>query len=477
MKIENDSMITFDYTNMFGEGRLDIDEVKQYIEKYGQDIEKAVQAIRTEGVAKAHLSKDGLPEHVYFPRMPYAAEGNPNTPDSIRALMQFKNEFKKVDSVIFLGIGGSFLGAKTLYDCLAGRTWNTNKAQRSGFPKVYFSGNNLDAQDCTAIFNDIVHVSNYYKDRKGRKYRVMLVPISKSGTTLETMTSFLYFYEKLSANENVILHGAVVTDLESDEENSPLLQVAGKFNWPRFAIKEGIGGRFSVMTDPGLLLLAAIGGDIEEFLHGAREMDLYCQNASLEENPAFINALLKYLAYTKGIDQEVFMPYNMGLKSFAEWYVQLLAESLGKRYDREGNIINYGRTPIVAVGTTDMHAQTQMHQDGRRNKVVQFVEVANVDSKIVLHNSFPDIAVFEKYQGLNMHHALKVALDANANALTSDHRYNARFIMPRINEYYMGQLMYCLMLSIAYEGEMANVDAFDQPGVEVYKKYMKAELG
>ncbi len=477
MLITAEALISFDFTNMFGERRLTPQEVQQYIEKNGAAIETAVNNIRTSGIAQAHLSKDGTPEHVYFPRMPYITEDNPNTPIAIQKLMRYKDAFRKVDAVVFLGIGGSFLGAKTLFDSLGGRTWNNNKANRSGYPKVYFSGNNLDAQDCASIYDDLKRVTKLYKETEHRKYRVMLVPISKSGTTLETMTSFLYFYEKLTANEDIIVSGTVVTDLEADIENSPLLQVAQQFGWEKFAIKEGIGGRFSVMTDPGLLLLAAIGGDIEEFLRGAQEMDRYCQNVPIQENPAFLNATLKYLAYTKGVDQEVFMPYNMGLKSFAEWYVQLLAESLGKRYDRNGNEINYGRTPIVAVGTTDMHAQTQMHQEGRRNKVVQFVEVANVDSKIVLHNSFPGIAIFAKYEGLNMHEALKIALDANAAALTSDNRYNARFILPRINEYYLGQLMYFLMLSIAYEGEMANVDAYDQPGVEVYKKYMKAKLG
>jgi glucose-6-phosphate isomerase len=268
----------------------------------------------------------------------------------------------------------------------------------------------------------------------------------------------------------------VVTDLQAKEEQAPLLKLARRYGWQQFDIKEGIGGRFCVMTDPGLVTLAALGGDIVEFLHGARMMDEYCRQARPEENPALMNALLKYLAYGKGRDIEVFMPYSMQLKSLSEWYVQLLAESLGKRHDREGRVVHYGRTPIVAVGTTDMHAQTQQHQDGRLNKVVQFLEVADPEQEAVVHNPFPDMPYLDRYENLNMNRVLKLALDANEQALTGDNRYNARFTLPKLNEFILGQLMYFLMLSVAYEGELADVDPYDQPGVEVYKRIMKEQL-
>lgn len=343
-------------------------------------------------------------------------------------------------------------------------------------PRIYFSGNNIDHEDCAGILHELFSYRNYYKEKYGRGYKVMLVPVSKSGTTMETMACFLYFYNQLNDIEKIVLSGTVVTDLKADVKNSPLLQIAHKFNWAKFNIKEGIGGRFSVMTDPGLLALVAIGGDIDEFLRGARNMDEYCQQASISENPAFINALIKYLAYQQGIDAEVFMPYCMRLKALSEWYVQLLAESLGKRYDRNGNVVNYGRTPIVAVGTTDMHAQTQQHQEGRLNKVVQFVEIAESTGKAILQNPFADILYFDKYNGFSMHSALKIALEANEQALTSDNRYNAKITLPKLNEYYLGQLMYFLMLTVAYEGELADVDAYDQPGVEVYKRFMREKM-
>lgn len=474
-KITMPSGLTFDFTNMFGEQRLQQDEVAQAVAEWGGKADAAVRQIRTAGVAKNHLSKDGAPEHVYFTRMPYVAEGNPNTEASIIKLLKYSKALRQQDVVVFLGVGGSYLGNKVLFDAFGGCHWNTNSTMRQGQPRIYFSGNNLDPVDCNGLVYEVERLAARHVER-GQKLKVMLVPISKSGTTLETISAFTYFFDVFQKDPDIALDCTVVTDLTADAEQAPLLQLAQRFGWERFDIKEGIGGRFCVMTDPGLVTMAALGSDIEEFLRGAREMDRFCQQAELDENPALLNALLKYLAYRKGREIEVFMPYSMHLKSLSEWYVQLLAESLGKRYDRNGKVVNYGRTPIVAVGTTDMHAQTQQHQDGRLNKVVQFLEIANPEEEAVIHNPFADVPFFKKYDGLDMNKALKVALAANEEALSSDNRYNAKFTLPKLNEYYLGQMMYFLMLSVAYEGELADVDAYDQPGVEVYKRIMKAQL-
>lgn len=474
-KITMPSGLVFDFTNMFGENRLQQDEVAQAIVECGSRADAAVRSIRAEGVAKNHLSKDGTPEHVYFTRMPYVAEGNPNTEASIIKLLKYSKALRQQDVVVFLGVGGSYLGNKVLFDVFGGCHWNTNSTMRQGQPRIYFSGNNLDPVDCNGLVYEVERLAARHAER-GQKLKVMLVPISKSGTTLETISAFTYFFDVFQKDPDIALDCTVVTDLTAAVEQAPLLQLAQRFGWERFDIKEGIGGRFCVMTDPGLVTMAALGSDIEEFLRGAREMDRFCQQANLEENPALLNALLKYMAYRKGREIEVFMPYSMHLKSLSEWYVQLLAESLGKRYDRNGKIVNYGRTPIVAVGTTDMHAQTQQHQDGRLNKVVQFLEIANPEEEAVIHNPFADVPSFKKYDGLDMNKALKVALAANEAALSSDNRYNAKFTLHKLNEYYLGQMMYFLMLSVAYEGELADVDAYDQPGVEVYKRIMKAQL-
>ena len=466
------SGMTFDFTNMFGEGRLSLEAFEKAMATEGVAACEAVKKTAETGVSKGHLSKDGTPEHVFFHRMPYPAENNPNTPESIEKLKAFGKYMREMDAVVFLGVGGSYLGNKVLVDALGGFFWNSDDARRNGQPRIYFSGNNVDAVDAMEIIHEIERQSL----KAEGKFKVHLVPISKSGTTLETMTAFLVFYGSLMNLEKVDVSCTVCTDLLADEENSPLLKLAHEKNWWAFDVKEGIGGRFSVMTDVGLVTLAALGGDIDAFLEGARDMNEYVKACAPADNPALVNALSKFLGYKVGRDIEVFMPYGMNLKSLSEWYIQLMAESLGKKFDREGNVVNYGRTPIVAVGTTDMHAQTQQHQEGKLNKVVQFLEVVEPRENAIAQNVFPSISFFNKYNGLPMHKALKAALDANEAALCSDNRSNARFIMPKVNEYFLGQIMFFLMLSVAYEGELANVDAYNQPGVEVYKAFMKSKL-
>lgn len=190
-----------------------------------------------------------------------------------------------------------------------------------------------------------------------------------------------------------------------------------------------------------------------------------------------LNAALKFIASEKyGRDMEVMMPYGDYLKSVSEWYIQLLAESLGKEKNREGQEVCYGRTPIVAVGTTDMHAQTQQHQEGKKNKIVQFIRVEKWDEDYTVPNIFPDVQKLADISGVTMSEALEVARQSNADALSSNDRYNALFSLPELNEYYLGQLLYLLAMSVAYEGELADVDAFDQPGVEAYKRIMGPSL-
>ena len=471
----NDGFVV-DFTNMFGASRLQ-ESLLLNVKEQMEAAAAAVQKMRRTGYAKAHYAVSGQPEPVYLTRLPFAEQGCPNTPESLAALKQFGQYVRtEVDAVVFLGVGGSYLGSKVLFDMGAGPSWNAmGDKRRSGYPRVYFSGNNLDACQCEEIMNELLYWSIHAIAKK-KKFKVMLVPISKSGSTLETIAAFMYFYAECQRSTLFDTEVAVVTDMRV--EHSDLYELALKHGWPCFNIQEGVGGRFSVLSNPGLIAAAAIGMDIHELLAGAATMEKACQTDDVYSNPALMNAVIKYLAAKLfGCEIEIFMGYGERMGSLGQWYVQLLAESLGKRLDRNGNTVYYGRTPVAAVGTTDMHAQTQQHQDGRRNKIVQFVEAKSAGGKIVLQAPFPELSAFAKYQGLNLNDALKIALDANVEALTMDNRFNARYVVPETSAYYLGELFYFLMLSIAYEGELANVDAYNQPGVEAYKKIMKSKLG
>jgi len=474
------SGFSFEYANLFGDKRVSGGDVAAL----GQQIAAAHQAIqhmRVTGEIRGHLSKDGTPEKVLFTQLPYVEDGHLNSPASITKLKDLgKSLQNRVDAVVSFGIGGSYLGNKVLFDVHCGEFWNfKTQKQRDGYPKLYFSGNNIDARrtaDLIAHLLDEARLKAVHGQTAA--YQVTLVVISKSGGTLDTMSNFMVIYDALRKQAPLLeVEVVAVTDPAEGANATLLKKLADEQGWPTFSVPDGVGGRFSIFSEVGLVTAACIGMDIDGFLAGAREMDKACQTSNVYDNPALLNAVLKFIASEKyGRDIEVLMPYADYLKSTSEWYIQLLAESLGKRMDREGKEAFYGRTPIVAVGTTDMHAQTQQHQDGKKNKVVQFVKVAKWEDDAIIPNAFPTAQKLAEISSLHLSQALEVALSANADALVNDNRFNATFVLPQLNAYHLGELLYLLALSIAYEGELANVDAFDQPGVEGYKRLMGPRL-
>ena len=471
------SGFSFDYDNLFGEGKVtqaDLDEYKDALKA----AHEAMKVMRETGFIKAHLSKDGAPEKVYFSKLPYITEENGklnlNSPASIKRLHDFTEHIRNnVDAVVSLGIGGSFLGNKVLFDIFCGEFWNTwTTEQRNGLPKVYFSGQNIDPRRTGDIINHLKAMAA----NKGGKYKVMLMCMSKSGGTLDTMSNFMVILDALKKDSNIEVECVAVTD-PNMEKKTLLKQIAVDNGWECFAVPDGVGGRFTVFCEVGLSTAAVIGMDIEKFLEGARDMDEACKNDDLWQNPAMLNAALKVAAYKKhGRNIEVMMPYGDYLKSLSEWYIQLLAESLGKQFDKEGKEVCEGRTPLVAVGTTDMHSQTQQHQEGTLDKVVQFIKVAKWANDLTIPNVFPNVKKLADISGVTMGDALEVARQSNADALKSNSRFNACFTLPEVNEYHLGELMYLLAMSVAYEGELLNVDAFNQPGVEAYKRIMGPKL-
>ena len=471
------SGFTFDYDNLFGEGKV----TKADVESYEADLKKAHEAMnvmREKGFIKAHLSKDGDPEKVLFSELPYIEEGHLNSPSSLKHLQKLTDHVKNnIDAVVSLGIGGSYLGNKVLFDTYCGEFWNDKTdEERGGFPRIYFSGNNIDPRRTKDLIDQLKRLAGFIKSHKKRKAKILLLVISKSGGTLDTMSNFMVEYDALSKEENIELEVVAVTD-PNEEKPTLLKKLATEKGWETYSVPDGVGGRFSVFCEVGLSLAACMGLDIESFLKGARDMDEACKTDDVWNNPAMLNAVLKFAAYKKyGRSIEVMMPYGDYLKSTSEWYIQLLAESLGKQYDKDGKEVCYGRTPVVAVGTTDMHSQTQQHQEGMLDKVVQFIKVEKWADDFVIPNVFPDAKKLADISGVKMSAALEVARQSNADALASNGRFNACFILPELTMYHLGELLYMLAMSIAYEGELANVDAFNQPGVEAYKRIMGPKL-
>lgn len=477
MSLKLASGFEFDYDNLYGEGKVTEADLKGYEE----DLKKAHEAMkvmRETGFIRAHLSKDGEPEKVLFSQLPYVEEGHLNSPSSLARLAELTEHVKNnVDAVVSLGIGGSYLGNKVLFDVQCGDFWNFKTTEeRGGFPEVYFSGQNIDPRRTADLIEHLKKSAAVKAAHKQGVYKVLLLVISKSGGTLDTMSNFMVEYDALQGADNLEVEVVAVTD-PNMEKQTLLKKLAIDKGWQQFAVPDGVGGRFTIFCEVGLTLAACIGFDIKAFLDGAKDMDKACQNDDIWQNPAMLNAALKFAAAEKhGRDIEVMMPYGDYLKSVSEWYIQLLAESLGKQFNKEGKEVCYGRTPCVAVGTTDMHSQTQQHQEGKLNKVVQFIKIDKWDNDLVIPDVFPEAKKLSDISGVTMGQALEVARQSNADALKSNKRYNACFTLPELNAYHLGELLYMLAMSVAYEGELADVDAFNQPGVESYKRIMGPKL-
>lgn len=473
MSITLPSGFSFDYDNLFNENAVTAEELAELAPKLKEACE-AIGVMRKNGVIRGHLSKDGTPEKVLFSQLPYIADDHLNSEATLAHLAELTDSVRnRVDAVVSLGIGGSYLGNRVLFDVKCGEFWNSKTAEeRGGMPEIYFSGQNIDPRRTRDLINHLKHKAAISRSHRKRELTVLLLVISKSGGTLDTMSNFMVVYDELKKCQDISIEVVAVTD-PNTEKPTLLKKLAMEQGWPQYSVPDGVGGRFSVFCDVGLTMAACVGFDIRQFLAGARAMDEACLTDDVMKNPALLNAALKYLAGEKhGRDLEVMMPYGDYLKSLSEWYIQLLAESLGKGERRSGEHSPYGRTPIVAVGTTDMHAQTQQHQEGKLNKVVQFIRVADWEEDYVVPDVFPSAPKLSEIAGVTMSAALEVARAANAQALKEGGRYSAVYTLPKLNEYHLGELMYMLALSVAYEGELADVDAFNQPGVEAYKRIM-----
>ena len=473
MSITLPSGFSFDFENLYGENSVTPAELTGLEPELKKACE-AIEVMRKTGVIRGHLSKDGTPEKVLFSQLPYIADDHLNSESSLARLDELTDSVRnRVDVVVSLGIGGSYLGNKVLFDVKCGEFWNSKTPEeRDGLPEIYFSGQNIDPRRTRDLINHLKHKAEISNSHRKRELTVLLLVISKSGGTLDTMSNFMVIYDELKKSQGIKTEVVAVTD-PNTEKPTLLKKLAMEQGWPQYSVPDGVGGRFSVFCDVGLTLAACVGFDIRQFLAGARAMDEACLTDDVTKNPALMNAALKYLAGEKhGRDLEVMMPYGDYLKSLSEWYIQLLAESLGKGERRSGEKSPYGRTPIVAVGTTDMHAQTQQHQEGKLNKIVQFIRVADWEEDYVVPDVFPSAPKLSDIAGVTMSAALEVARDANAQALKEGGRYSAVYTLPKLNEYHLGELMYMLALSVAYEGELADVDAFNQPGVEAYKRIM-----
>ncbi|WP_408955777.1 glucose-6-phosphate isomerase [Natroniella sp. ANB-PHB2] len=371
--------------------------------------------------------------------------------------------YQNYDNFVVLGIGGSALGNIALQTALNHPYYNLNEQVRDGYPRL-FVPDNVDPVRLNGLLETL--------DLEKTLFNV----ISKSGGTAETMSQFLtarnLIAEKLGA-EAVAEHFIATTSQDSGN----LIKIAKQEGIKTYYIPENVGGRFSVLSPVGLVSAAFTGVDIEELLAGARYMAQLCDTEDLWANPAYLNATLHYLADQDGKPMSVMMPYSHSLKDIADWYRQLWAESLGKKVTREGEVVHVGPTPIKALGATDQHSQAQLYMEGPFDKVVTFLEVEEFKEQLEIGSGYDEIAGVSYLGGTTFNQLITTEKKATELALTKKERLNCTVIFPEINEFTMGQFIYMYELQTAFAGELYNIDAFNQPGVELGKEYTYGVLG
>lgn len=365
---------------------------------------------------------------------------------------------RDIDDVLVLGIGGSSLGARAALHALSSPLASVGLG--SG-PRIHFPDNS-DPWLFKALLEKL--------DAE----RTLVLVVSKSGGTVETAAQMLcteQWLEKALGKPALARHMIAITD----PEKGTLRSHARELGLPTLAIPSNVGGRFSILTPAGLLPLFLAGVDARGLLRGAKSMAKRCEASNLLENPAGILATLHVLhmrLYQRNI--HVLMPYADALRPTAAWFIQLWAESLGKRIDRKGRVVEVGPTPLPAVGATDQHAQVQLFIEGPRDKLVTFIAVDQPGSDLTI----PEAAGDNSYLG---GHTLAELLDAErrgtALALARNGRPSLSVHLPRLDAEQLGALFFLFEAATAFAGELLDIDAFDQPGVEEGKRLAFGLLG
>ncbi len=362
--------------------------------------------------------------------------------------------------VVVLGIGGSALGALALRTALLPCDWNLRSAEaRGGRPRLHIL-DNVDPRSVRGALElvDLAHTR--------------FLVISKSGSTAETMSQYLTMRAAVSAaGRRTADHFAFVTD----PERGVLRRIAKEEGIPVFDVPANVGGRFSVLSPVGTVPAALLGMDVAGLIAGATAMRDRCTGESLQRDPSLAYAALQWRAHVEaGQRMHVLMPYSDTLRDLAPWFVQLWAESLGKRRPDGTHV---GPTPIAAVGATDQHAQVQLFIEGPVDKTVTFIEVAEDDGgdlTIPSDGAPPELAYLG---GHGFGELLRAECRATAGALAREGRPTMTLRVTRADAWHLGGLFMLLELATIHAGRLYGVDSLDQPGVELGKQLTYYQFG
>ncbi len=366
-----------------------------------------------------------------------------------------KNLKDKVDFIVVIGIGGSYLGTRAVSESSIGSF--DYLVEKNEYPQIIYAGQNI-GEDYLFELLDFLENRSYG-----------LVVVSKSGTTTEPALAFRLLKEQLvnsvgpdEARERII----AITD----SSKGALRKMVEQEGYASFVIPDDVGGRFSVLTPVGLIPLAISGIDIVSLLKGAEDMRQRTMgDVKVEENPAAMYAAARNALYSKGKFIEILVNYNPKLHYFSEWWKQLFGESEGKE--------NKGIFPASVDLTTDLHSMGQYIQEGRRELFETVISIKNSKYKLLVPDDENNLDKLNYLAGKRVDEVNKMAELGTLMAHIDGGVPNIRIEVDTLDEYNMGQLIYFFEISCAISGYTLGINPFDQPGVEAYKKNMFALLG
>ena len=378
------------------------------------------------------------------------------TPEFLSEIQNTANTLRdKCEIIVVAGIGGSYLGARAVIEALGNSfAWLTAEKKN---PIILFAGNNIGE-------DYLFELTEYLK---GKKFGV--INISKSGTTTETALTFRLLKKQCEAQRGKTEAKDVIVAV-TDAKKGAARTCADKEGYKSFIIPDNIGGRFSVLTPVGLLPIACAGFDVKQLVSGAQEMERVCgKEVPFNQNPAALYAAVRNGLYSEeGKKIEIVVNFQPKLHFFAEWWKQLFGESEGKD--------NKGIFPAACDFTTDLHSMGQWIQEGERSIFETVISVEEPENKLLFPHDEENLDGLNFLEGKRIDDVNKMAELGTRLAHVDGGVPNIRISVPCLNAYYIGQLIYFFEIACGISGNLLQVNPFNQPGVEAYKKNMFALL-
>jgi glucose-6-phosphate isomerase len=363
--------------------------------------------------------------------------------------------------MIVIGIGGSSVGMEAIFHALYGTEYNRTPQTLL----VYVA----DTVDADYLYLLMSMAESLLKQGEN----ILLFVASKSGTTVETVANFSLFLSLLMRYKKQYQEFVVV----ATDEHSPLWDSANAEGYACFAIPKMVGGRYSVLSAVGLFPLYMLNGDIDAVCAGAEKMtDLCTTLPELQNNPAALRAAFIYALYEQKYTIHTMFLFGRCLKSVGQWYKQLMGESIGKEYNLEGKRVNCGITPVVSVGSNDLHSVAQLYLAGPYNTATTFVSVAHVEHDMCITHQETQKLLLSYLDGKSVHDIMQTILQATMHAYEKNNRPFMHIELPSLSPYYLGQLLQMHMIEMVYLASLLQVNPFDQPNVEGYKQEMRELL-